>query len=119
MIAGMGKQSMTVLRERRAERGLVQINLWIRDEDRDAFAAAVAPFRERAGEMDPAKKSGRKPLEALRGSILHIAGQGTKLARAAPEARREACRGKAGHQPAVPPGFSDGATGCHPQRDEG
>lgn len=70
MIAGMGKQSMTTLRERRAERGLVQMNLWIREEDREAFAAAVAPFKKRAGEMDPARKPGRKPLEALRGSIL-------------------------------------------------
>jgi hypothetical protein len=72
MVAGMGKQSMTTLRERRAERGLVQMNLWIREEDREAFAAAVAPFRERAGALDPVNKPGRKPLEALRGAILHM-----------------------------------------------
>ena len=72
MIAGMGKQSMTTLRERRAERGLVQMNLWIREEDREAFATAVAPFRERAGELDPANKPGRKPVEALRRSLLHL-----------------------------------------------
>jgi hypothetical protein len=33
----MSRQSMTDLRARRAERGLVQMNLWIRDEDRTAF----------------------------------------------------------------------------------
>jgi hypothetical protein len=62
---GMGKQSMTTLRERRAERGLVQMNLWIREEDREAFTAAVAPFRERAGELDPAQKT---PQEAPGGA---------------------------------------------------
>jgi hypothetical protein len=120
MITGMGKQSMTTLRERRAERGLVQMSLWIREEDREAFTAAVAPFRERAGERDPAHKPGRKPLEALRGAILQYgADQGAKPARAASEARREACPGKAGHQPALPPGLSGQAAGGYSQRDEG
>lgn len=68
----MGKQSMTTLRERRAELGLVQMNLWIRDEDRAAFTAAVAPFRERAGERDPTKQPGRKRLEAVRASVRHL-----------------------------------------------
>jgi hypothetical protein len=66
MFAGMGKHSMTTLRERRAERGLVQMSLWIRDEDRAAFAAAVEPFKQRAGELDPAQRPGRKRQEAVR-----------------------------------------------------
>ena len=68
----MGKQSMTVLRERRVERGLVQVNFWIREEDRAAFEVAVAPFKDRASKLDPAHKPGRKPLEALRGSLLGV-----------------------------------------------
>jgi hypothetical protein len=68
----MSRQSMTDLRVRRAERGLVQMNLWIRDEDRAAFDVAVARFRQRAGELDPAMKPGRKPLEAVRASVLHL-----------------------------------------------
>lgn len=68
----MGKQSMTVLRERRAERGLVQVNFWIREEDRAAFDVAVAPFKDRASKLDPAHKPGRKPLEALRASLLGL-----------------------------------------------
>jgi hypothetical protein len=63
---------MTDLRARRAERGLVQMNLWIRDEDRAAFDVAVARFRQRAGELDPAMKPGRKPLEAVMASALHL-----------------------------------------------
>jgi hypothetical protein len=69
MLAGMSKQSMAALRERRTELGLVQMNLWIRDEDRAEFEAAVAPFRDRATEIDSAHKSGRKPLETVRESI--------------------------------------------------
>ena len=72
MVAGMSKQSMTTLRERRAELGLVQMNLWIRDEDRAAFTAAVEPFRMRAAELDPAQRPGRKRLEAVRASPLHL-----------------------------------------------
>lgn len=62
----MSKQSMAALRERRAELGLVQMNLWIREEDRAEFEAAAAPFRARAAEIDPAHKPGRKPQEAVR-----------------------------------------------------
>ncbi|WP_262313287.1 hypothetical protein [Acidiphilium sp. AL] len=69
----MSKQSMTSLRERRAELGLVQMNLWIREEDRAAFTAAVEPFRERAGEIDPAQRPGRKRQEAARASPQKLA----------------------------------------------
>lgn len=72
MFAGMSKQSMTSLRERRAALGLVQMNLWIREEDRAAFTAAVEPFRRRAGEIDPAQRPGRKRQEAARASPLHL-----------------------------------------------
>ncbi len=70
MFAGMSKHSMTSLRERRAELGLVQMNLWIRDEDRAAFAAAVEPFKRRAGELDPAQRPGRKRQEPAMASPL-------------------------------------------------
>ncbi|MCW8309385.1 hypothetical protein AruPA_20410 [Acidiphilium sp. PA] len=63
---------MTSLRERRAELGLVQMNLWIREEDRAAFAAVVEPFKQRAGELDPAQRPGRKRQEAARASSLHL-----------------------------------------------
>jgi len=72
MLAGMSKHSMTSLRERRAALGLVQMNLWIREEDRAAFTAAVEPFRERVGEIDPAQPPGRKRQEAARASPLHL-----------------------------------------------
>ncbi|OYV68164.1 MAG: hypothetical protein B7Z67_14200 [Acidiphilium sp. 21-60-14] len=72
MLAGMSKYSMTSLRERRAELGLVQMNLWIREEDRAAFAAAVEPFKQRAGELDPTQRPGRKRQEAGRASPLHL-----------------------------------------------
>jgi hypothetical protein len=63
---------MTSLRERWAELGLVQMNLWIREEDRSAFTAAVESFRERAGEIDPSQRPGRKRQEAARASPLHL-----------------------------------------------
>jgi hypothetical protein len=76
MLAGMSKQSMTSLRERRAALGLVQMNLWIREEDRVAFIAAVDPFKQRAGEIDPAQRPGRKRQEAARASPLIWGGRG-------------------------------------------
>ena len=63
---------MTALRERRAALGLVQMNLWIREEDRAEFEAAMAPFRERAAAIDPTHKPGRKPVEAVRDSIRRL-----------------------------------------------
>jgi hypothetical protein len=72
MLTGMGKHSMTSLRERRAALGLVQMNLWIREEDRAAFTAAVEPFKQRAGEMDPAQRPGRKRQRAARTPRLHL-----------------------------------------------
>lgn len=72
MLTGMGKHSMTSLRERRAALGLVQMNLWIREEDRAAFTAAVEPFKQRAGEMDPAQPPGRKHQRAARTPRLHL-----------------------------------------------
>ena len=68
MISGMGKQSMTTLRERRAELGLVQMNLWIREADRAAFDRAIAPFKQRAAEADPPAQRMR-PLERVRQSV--------------------------------------------------
>ncbi|MCF3948898.1 hypothetical protein [Acidiphilium iwatense] len=63
---------MSSLRERRAALGLVQMNLWIREGDRAAFTAAVEPFKERAGEIDPAQRPGRKRQKAARASPLHF-----------------------------------------------
>ena len=72
MVAGMSKQSMTTLRERRAELGLVQMNLWIREVDRAAFARAVEPFKRRTEALDPAQRPGRKRQEAARALPLHL-----------------------------------------------
>ncbi len=116
----MGKQSMTELRERRAERGLVQVNFWIREEDRAAFEVAVAPFKDRASKLDPAHKPGRRPLEAVRGSLLGgSADQDTKAAQTLSEARRTAISSKAGHCHALPPHLSGRASSKSSQRDEG
>jgi hypothetical protein len=67
----MSKDSMAALRARRSQLGLVQMNLWIRDEDRAAFAAAVEPFKRRAAELDQAQQPGRKRLEATMTASLH------------------------------------------------
>ncbi len=72
MFAGMSKRSMTTLRERRAELGLVPIHLWTREADRAAFAAAVEPCTRRAEALDPAQRPGRKRQEAARVLPLHL-----------------------------------------------
>lgn len=61
----MSKQSMDTLRERLTELGLVQMNLWIRTEDRDEFEAAVAPFRERVAMIYLAQAPVRKSPAAV------------------------------------------------------
>ena len=98
MLAGMSKQSMTSLRERRAELGLVQMNLWIRDEDRAAFAAAVEPFKRRAGELDPAQRPGRKRQEAARASPLHLERWKTP---APPETPQRPAAGRSAPRPVI------------------
>ncbi len=97
MFAGMSKHSMTSLRERRAELGLVQMNLWIRDEDRAAFAAAVEPFKRRAGELDPAQRPGRKRQEAAR-VLPHLERRKTP---APPETPQRPAAGRSAPRPAI------------------
>jgi hypothetical protein len=50
----MSKETMAAVRDRRKGLGLVQMNVWILEEDRSAFLAAVAPFRDRAREIEQA-----------------------------------------------------------------
>ena len=50
----MSKETMAAVRDRRKELGLVQMNVWILEEDRSAFLATVAPFRDRAREIEQA-----------------------------------------------------------------
>lgn len=92
MLASMSKHSMASLRERRAALGLVQMNLWIREEDRAAFTAAVAPFKQRAGELDPAQRPGRKRQEFARASSRPVARQKPPEAPQRPAERRSAPR---------------------------
>jgi len=82
MLTGMGKHSMASFRERRASLGLVQMNLWIREEDRAAFTAAVEPFKQRAGELDPAQRRGRKRQKAAR---VHLEPTRTPTSSGTPE----------------------------------
>jgi hypothetical protein len=98
MLAGMSKHSMTSLRERRAELGLVQMSLWIRDEDRTAFAAAVEPFKRRAGDLDPAQRPGRKRQEAVRVLPLHLEGRKTP---SPPETHQRPAAGRSAPRPAI------------------
>ena len=88
----MSKHSMASLRERRAALGLVQMNLWIREEDRAAFTAAVEPFKQRAGELDPAQRPGRKRQEFARASSRPVARQKPPEAPQRPAERRSAPR---------------------------
>jgi hypothetical protein len=48
----MAQESMRNLRARRVQRGLVQVNVWIKADDRTAFDMAIAPFKTRAIEAD-------------------------------------------------------------------
>ncbi|KDM65093.1 hypothetical protein [Acidiphilium sp. JA12-A1] len=68
----MTRQSMNTLRSRRAELGLVQMNLWIREEDRVAFEAAVAPFKARVAEIDPPRQRGRRSIDAIKERIERL-----------------------------------------------
>jgi len=54
----MSKKTMAAVRQRRKGLGLVQMNVWIPEDDRPAFLAAVAPFRDRAREIE--QGSGKK-----------------------------------------------------------
>jgi hypothetical protein len=55
---------------------------------------AVARFRQRAGELDPALKSGRKPLEAVRASVLHLSARGGRRHQGSPGETGDGCRGR-------------------------
>ena len=60
----MSRETMAAVRKRRKELGLAQMNVWIREEDREAFLAAVAPFRESARHIEqtaPSQPSGPVP----------------------------------------------------------
>ena len=48
----MAQDSMRHLRARRVQRGLVQVNVWIKADDRAAFDVAIAPFKTRAVAAD-------------------------------------------------------------------
>ncbi|OYV68289.1 MAG: hypothetical protein B7Z67_13845 [Acidiphilium sp. 21-60-14] len=110
---------MTTLRERRAELGLVQMNLWIREADRAAFAAAVEPFKRRAEALDPAQRPGRKRQEAARALPLHLAVESADPTRDAPEARRDAIDAATGDHPALSADLPHHTACPGPQRDEG
>jgi len=48
----MAQESMRNLRARRVQLGLVQVNVWIKADDRAAFDVAIAAFKTRAIEAD-------------------------------------------------------------------
>jgi hypothetical protein len=48
----MSKETMAAVRKRRKALGLVQMNVWVREEDREAFVAATVPFRKAAQGME-------------------------------------------------------------------
>ncbi|MCP1238019.1 hypothetical protein NKW55_15905, partial [Gluconobacter kondonii] len=52
----MSKTTMAAVRDRRKGLGLVQMNVWIQDEDKSAFLAAVTPFKNRAREIEQAAR---------------------------------------------------------------
>ena len=51
---------MAAVRQRRKELGLVQMNVWIPEEDRADFLAAVAPFRDQARKIEQATREKRQ-----------------------------------------------------------
>ncbi|GBQ86596.1 hypothetical protein [Asaia krungthepensis] len=59
----MSRQTMETVRRRRKALGLVQANVWIREEDREAFQAAVAPFRKAARDIEQEAREEAVPFE--------------------------------------------------------
>lgn len=48
----MSRQTMHAVRQRRKALGLVQMNVWIHEDDKDDFQKAVAPFRDLARQIE-------------------------------------------------------------------
>lgn len=59
----MSRQTMETVRKRRKALGLVQANVWIREEDREVFQAAVAPFRKAACDAERKAREEEAPFE--------------------------------------------------------
>jgi len=57
----MSRQTMHAVRQRRKALGLVQMNVWIHEDDKEDFQKAVAPFRERVRQIE--QDAREEPLE--------------------------------------------------------
>ncbi|WKE49716.1 hypothetical protein [Gluconobacter oxydans] len=57
----MSRQTMHAVRQRRKALGLVQMNVWIHEDDKEDFQKAVAPFRDRGRQIE--QDAREEPLE--------------------------------------------------------